>query len=136
MGLAEALAREAAASRTGWLLAGLVVLALCARLLRTAPVRVLRGPGILFAAHLASPFKVYVLGFMPGLAYVAGLDQALFLPRRSQPRVRVPRSSTSCHHSRVDACACSRKLRSSARCRAARDASSSESVHPAMPHIP
>ena len=29
------------------------------------------------AGHLASPFKVYVLGFMPGLAYVAGLDQAL-----------------------------------------------------------
>lgn len=47
------------------------------------------------AAHLASPFKVYVLGFMPGLAYVAGLDPSLFLPRRSQPRVRVPRSSVA-----------------------------------------
>lgn len=47
------------------------------------------------AAHLASPFKVYVLGFMPGLAYVAGLDSSLFLPRRSQPRVRVPRSSVA-----------------------------------------
>ncbi len=45
------------------------------------------------AAHLASPFKVYVLGFMPGLAYIAGLEQGLYLPRRSQPRVRVPRSS-------------------------------------------
>lgn len=47
------------------------------------------------AAHLASPFKVYVLGFMPGLAYVAGLDQTLYLPRRTQPRVRVPRSSVA-----------------------------------------
>jgi KipI family sensor histidine kinase inhibitor len=47
------------------------------------------------AAHLAAPFKVYVLGFMPGLAYIAGLDQALYLPRRSQPRVRVPRSSVA-----------------------------------------
>lgn len=47
------------------------------------------------ATHLASPFKVYVLGFMPGLAYVAGLDPSLFLPRRSQPRVRVPRSSVA-----------------------------------------
>jgi len=36
-----------------------------------------------------------VLGFMPGLAYIAGLDQALYLPRRSQPRVRVPRSSVA-----------------------------------------
>jgi allophanate hydrolase subunit 1 len=35
------------------------------------------------AAHLASPFKVYVLGFMPGLAYVAGLDPSLYLPRRA-----------------------------------------------------
>ena len=47
------------------------------------------------AGHLASPFKVYVLGFMPGLAYVAGLDRSLYLPRRAQPRVRVPRSSVA-----------------------------------------
>jgi KipI family sensor histidine kinase inhibitor len=47
------------------------------------------------AAHLASAFKVYVLGFMPGLAYIAGLDPALYLPRRSQPRVRLPRSSVA-----------------------------------------
>jgi KipI family sensor histidine kinase inhibitor len=52
-------------------------------------------PEQVIAAHLGSPFKVYVLGFMPGLAYVAGLDQTLFLPRRSQPRVRVPRSSVA-----------------------------------------
>jgi len=47
------------------------------------------------AAHLASPFKVYVLGFMPGLAYVVGLNQTLYLPRRAQPRVRLPRSSVA-----------------------------------------
>jgi KipI family sensor histidine kinase inhibitor len=46
-------------------------------------------------SHLASPFKVYVLGFMPGLAYIAGLDSSLVLPRRPQPRVRVPRSSVA-----------------------------------------
>ena len=45
--------------------------------------------------HLASRFKVYVLGFMPGLAYIAGLEQSLYLPRRSQPRVRVPRSTVA-----------------------------------------
>ena len=53
-----------------------------------SPEEVIRG-------HLASPFKVYVLGFMPGLAYIAGLDTSLYLPRRSQPRVRVPRSSVA-----------------------------------------
>jgi KipI family sensor histidine kinase inhibitor len=47
------------------------------------------------SAHLGSPFKVYVLGFMPGLAYIAGLEQSLYLPRRGQPRVRVPRSSVA-----------------------------------------
>jgi KipI family sensor histidine kinase inhibitor len=57
--------------------------------------RTKRTPDEVIAAHLASPFKVYVLGFMPGLAYVAGLEPALYLPRRSQPRVRVPRSSVA-----------------------------------------
>lgn len=45
--------------------------------------------------HLHSSFKVYVLGFMPGLAYIAGLEPSLYLPRRDQPRVRVPRSSVA-----------------------------------------
>ena len=49
----------------------------------------------MIAAHLASSFKVYVLGFMPGLAYIAGLEGSLYLPRRTQPRVRVPRSSVA-----------------------------------------
>jgi KipI family sensor histidine kinase inhibitor len=52
-----------------------------------------KSTGQVIACHLASSFKVYVLGFMPGLAYVAGLDPSLVLPRRAQPRVRVPRSS-------------------------------------------
>lgn len=47
------------------------------------------------ADHLASAFKVYVLGFMPGLAYIAGLEPSLYLPRRKEPRVRVPRSSVA-----------------------------------------
>jgi KipI family sensor histidine kinase inhibitor len=32
---------------------------------------------------------------MPGFAYSAGLEPSLYLPRRSQPRVRVPRSSVA-----------------------------------------
>ncbi len=57
--------------------------------------RTKKTPAQVVAAHVASPFKVYVLGFMPGLAYVAGLERSLFLPRRSEPRVRVPRSSVA-----------------------------------------
>ena len=32
---------------------------------------------------------------MPGLAYIAGLEKSLYLPRRPQPRVRVPRSTVA-----------------------------------------
>jgi KipI family sensor histidine kinase inhibitor len=47
------------------------------------------------AGHLESEFKVYHLGFMPGFAYIVGLDLSLTLPRRAEPRVRVPRSSVA-----------------------------------------
>ena len=57
--------------------------------------RTQKTPEQVIATHLASPFKVYVLGFMPGLAYIAGLDPSLYLPRRSQPRVRLPRSTVA-----------------------------------------
>jgi inhibitor of KinA len=57
--------------------------------------RTKKTPEQVIADHLASAFKVYVLGFMPGLAYIAGLEQSLYLPRRPQPRVRVPRSSVA-----------------------------------------
>ncbi|MCW5733658.1 MAG: 5-oxoprolinase subunit PxpB [Enhydrobacter sp.] len=57
--------------------------------------RTKKTPEQVISAHLGSAFKVYVLGFMPGLAYVAGLDPSLYLSRRSQPRVRVPRSTVA-----------------------------------------
>ncbi len=57
--------------------------------------RTKKTPEQVIAGHLASSFKVYFLGFMPGLAYAAGLEPSLYLPRRDQPRVRVPRSSVA-----------------------------------------
>jgi KipI family sensor histidine kinase inhibitor len=63
--------------------------------LREVAERTKKKPEEVIAGHLASRFKVYVLGFMPGLAYIAGLDQSLYLPRRGQPRVRVPRSTVA-----------------------------------------
>lgn len=57
--------------------------------------RTRKTPEQVIEAHLKSAFKVYVLGFMPGLAYIAGLDRSLYLPRRSQPRVRLPRSTVA-----------------------------------------
>ena len=57
--------------------------------------RTKRTPEQVIEGHVGSLFQVYVLGFMPGLAYIAGLEKSLYLPRRSQPRVRVPRSSVA-----------------------------------------
>src|SRR3546814_9325986 len=40
-------------------------------------------------------YFVYMLGFMPGLAYMGGLDAALQLPRRREPRLKVPQGSVA-----------------------------------------
>ena len=45
------------------------------------------------ARHLASCFEVTVMGFMPGLGYMTGLDSTLTLPRLAKPRTHVPARS-------------------------------------------
>jgi antagonist of KipI len=40
--------------------------------------------------HSAHDFTAYILGFMPGFAYLGPLPERLEMPRRSTPRVRVP----------------------------------------------
>jgi KipI family sensor histidine kinase inhibitor len=40
--------------------------------------------------HAAATYTVYLLGFVPGFAYLGDLDAALVLPRRADPRPRVP----------------------------------------------
>lgn len=43
--------------------------------------------------HAETLFHVYALGFVPGLPYLGDLPESLSLPRREDPRVRVPRGS-------------------------------------------
>lgn len=45
--------------------------------------------------HCGVPYRVYVVGFMPGFAYMASVDPRLALPRRSTPRTRVPAGSVA-----------------------------------------
>lgn len=45
--------------------------------------------------HLRNPFKVYMLGFLPGFAFLGDTPAALHLPRRAEPRVRVPAGSVA-----------------------------------------
>ena len=47
------------------------------------------------ARHAATEYRVAVVGFAPGFAYLLGLDPALRMPRRSSPRLRVPRGSVA-----------------------------------------
>jgi UPF0271 protein len=47
------------------------------------------------ALHAAPTYEVAVVGFMPGFAYLRGLDARLVLPRRASPRARVPAGSVA-----------------------------------------
>lgn len=50
-------------------------------------------PEMLIARHTAPRYRVYMLGFMPGFAYLGGLDPSLTLPRMANPRLQVPAGS-------------------------------------------
>ena len=47
------------------------------------------------ARHSARSYRAYACGFQPGFAYLGDLDEALVLPRRSSPRLRVPPGSVA-----------------------------------------
>jgi KipI family sensor histidine kinase inhibitor len=47
------------------------------------------------ARHTAAGYSVAMLGFAPGFPYLLGLDAALQLPRRGDPRTRVPAGSVA-----------------------------------------
>jgi len=43
--------------------------------------------------HLDAEYQVYMIGFAPGFAYLGGLPEVLHLPRRQNPRPRIPEGS-------------------------------------------
>lgn len=45
------------------------------------------------ARHMAPTYRVFLLGFVPGFAYLGELDAKLVLPRRGTPRKRVAAGS-------------------------------------------
>ena len=45
--------------------------------------------------HSGREYHVYVIGFVPGFAYLGELHPLLVLPRRSEPRKRVPAGSVA-----------------------------------------
>jgi inhibitor of KinA len=51
--------------------------------------------GDIVALHSSTRFHVYMLGFLPGFPYMGDLPEVLALPRRADPRTRVPAGSIS-----------------------------------------
>jgi inhibitor of KinA len=47
-------------------------------------------PAEVISIHSSAEYLVYMLGFMPGFAYMGGLDERVATPRRSSPRTAVP----------------------------------------------
>lgn len=45
--------------------------------------------------HSSVEYRVWVIGFVPGWAYLGRLDKRLVLPRRESPRTRVPAGSVA-----------------------------------------
>jgi KipI family sensor histidine kinase inhibitor len=50
-------------------------------------------PADVVALHTATPLRVGFGGFAPGFAYLVGGDPRLHMPRRAEPRARVPAGS-------------------------------------------
>lgn len=43
--------------------------------------------------HTTPTYRVYMMGFLPGFAYMGGLDARIATPRRATPRTKVPAGS-------------------------------------------
>lgn len=52
-------------------------------------------PAQLIDKHAAGIYRVYMIGFMPGLAYLGGLDPSIATPRRLDPRLKTPSGTIS-----------------------------------------
>ena len=52
-------------------------------------------PDKVVALHSGTQFHVYMIGFLPGFPYMGDLPIELALPRRADPRLRVPAGSIS-----------------------------------------
>lgn len=43
--------------------------------------------------HTAPTYRIFMMGFLPGFAYMGGMDKRLIIPRKNKPRTTVPAGS-------------------------------------------
>jgi inhibitor of KinA len=63
--------------------------------LEDVAARIGSSPEEVIALHASREYRVYVVGFVPGFAYMGTVDERLNLPRRSSPRTKVPAGSVA-----------------------------------------
>jgi inhibitor of KinA len=51
------------------------------------------GPADVIRLHAGATYRVFMLGFVPGFAYMGIVDDRIAIPRHATPRVRVPAGS-------------------------------------------
>ncbi len=47
----------------------------------------------IIARHTAATYRVFMMGFLPGFAYLGGMDASISVPRKPQPRTQLPAGS-------------------------------------------
>jgi 5-oxoprolinase (ATP-hydrolysing) subunit B len=52
-------------------------------------------PDDIVARHIASEYRVAMIGFTPGWSYLSGLEKSLHMPRRQNPRLLTPAGTIS-----------------------------------------
>ena len=50
-------------------------------------------PEAVIDLFMSSTYRVYMLGFLPGFAYMGEVDERIATPRRESPRLKVPKGS-------------------------------------------
>ena len=50
-------------------------------------------PAAVVERHCAAEYRVFMLGFLPGFAYMGTVDDAIAAPRKATPRTRIPAGS-------------------------------------------
>jgi inhibitor of KinA len=50
-------------------------------------------PGEVIERFIAKRYRVYMLGFLPGFAYMGEVDETIAAPRKDSPRTKVPKGS-------------------------------------------
>ncbi len=50
---------------------------------------------VVIKRHIQAIYTVYFIGFLPGFLYLGGLDESLYIPRKSTPRLQIKKGAVA-----------------------------------------